>query len=397
MLFNNFKFNFPLGTGQAIHYLLRDDFTDTVAAGSVNGTTATPTGGVRTVIDTNSKLSIASGTLLAPTGGAGTGNPKITYTTIPRIAGRVVMVKHVAPSGFGLEFCSSPGGMLMEFGNIQVRPGTLVTGVCTIGAVYINCVVWRALGALNFIRGGSQYPQWTLAYPSKTGSGEITLDISYRGTTGFINMDWFRVPENLISITPLASDAFTRADGLLGDTGGGGGEESGGGGLAWTANLGVWGVATNKAASSALDGTANISIATVDAGSTNIMAEVVATRIAGTSGLILRYTDANNYIKCVHNGTNLQVIEVVAGTPSTKVNAAATYGAAARMIVSLNGTKLRAYYADALIGSEQTMTIATGNNHGLFTDDISATFDNFVVWAKGNGGEYEALFNKYTT
>ena len=126
------------------------------------------------------------------------------------------------------------------------------------------------------------------------------------------------------------------------------------------------------------------------------MVELVATRTAGTSGQCLRYTDSSNYIKAVHNGTNLQVIEVVAGTPNTLINAAATYGAAFRNIISLNGNKVRAYYNDAFIGAEATTAITTGNSHGLFTDDTGATFDNFVVWAKGNGGEYEGVFNRYT-
>ena len=44
----------------AVAYLLNDQFSDVpdVAAGAVNGTYANPTGGLRTVVDTNNKLSI---------------------------------------------------------------------------------------------------------------------------------------------------------------------------------------------------------------------------------------------------------------------------------------------------------------------------------------------------
>lgn len=44
-------------------YTLQDQFTTALSAGSVNGTSAEPTGGTRTVTDTESKLSIASGAL----------------------------------------------------------------------------------------------------------------------------------------------------------------------------------------------------------------------------------------------------------------------------------------------------------------------------------------------
>ena len=39
-------------------YLLRDDFTDTVAAGSVNGMAATPGPGTRIVKDSDTKISV---------------------------------------------------------------------------------------------------------------------------------------------------------------------------------------------------------------------------------------------------------------------------------------------------------------------------------------------------
>ena len=47
-----------------ISYLLKDEFTTTVAAGSVNGTTADGTGQTRTVTDTGSRLSIDANGLL---------------------------------------------------------------------------------------------------------------------------------------------------------------------------------------------------------------------------------------------------------------------------------------------------------------------------------------------
>lgn len=49
--------------GASATYLIRDEFTDTVAAGSVDGTAATPGPGSRVVSDTESKVAVASDVL----------------------------------------------------------------------------------------------------------------------------------------------------------------------------------------------------------------------------------------------------------------------------------------------------------------------------------------------
>jgi hypothetical protein len=382
-----------------ISYILRDDFNDTVAAGSVNGTYATDGINLRTVTDVNSKLSIGGGVLNQATGG--TTSDKVAYPTFARIAGRALFFQltqaagdlysssSVATAGNVIETAGA-GHYIYDGAAISPRVATLVPGTS-----YKHAVIFRTAGAFFYIKGGV-FTNWTLLYVHKISTTTpLTAALRSASVTAIHTSDFIHIPQDLLLNHPLASDNFTAADGVLGNTRGGGVEETGGSGLAWTSQKGTWGIATNKAASSALDGTANISIATVDAGNTNVMAEVVATRTGGASGLVLRYTDASNYIKVVHNGTNLQVIEVVAGTPNTLRNVAATYGATARIVVSLRGNIVRAYYNDVLIGDDSTTAVITGSNHGIFTDNVGATFDNFVVWAKGVGNEYET-FNQYT-
>jgi hypothetical protein len=387
-------------------FALADEFTTNRAAGAVNGTAAEPTGGNRTVTDTGSKLTIGSGTATS-SGATGNNNPMLVYTSsYVRAAGKALLASlTIKASGsnehlFGWSSTSNgtththrfyqTSGTGLTYFNGSVR----LVGALTGAGTYQVALVLRATGCFFFIKGGSQFTDWTLVWIDKTSSSASPMYVSWNDWVGAsaASFDKIRIPTTLLTIAPLASDAFTRADGSLGNTGGGGSEEAGGSGLAWTSQAGTWGIATNKAACSALAG--SVGIATVPCGTTNIMAEVVATRAGGTSGLCLRYTDANNYIKAVHNGTNLQVIEVVAGTPNTLINAAATYGAAFRMLISMNGNKVRAYYNEAAVGAEVTTAVTTGNAHGLFTDDTGATFDNFVVFAKGNGGEY--TFDTYT-
>jgi peptidoglycan/xylan/chitin deacetylase (PgdA/CDA1 family) len=390
-------------------FLLLDDFTTNLGAGSVNGTTAEPGGTgtagqkTRTVTDTGSKLSIASNAAAVAGLTVSAADPRLFYGTVARLAGRTLFAKMTAASdasayiGYGSVATASPqaNGTKFQIGNLSIMNGP-IGGAYTQGTEYQIAVVLRNTGAFSFIKGGSQYTNWTLLYDvNQNNNADMYPGFGIGNNPGTMVVDDFHVTSGRVAITPIVSDAFTRADGALGNTGGGGSEESGGTGFAWTSQLGTWGIATNKAASSALDGTANISIATVNAGATNVLIEVVATRSAGTSGLIVRYTDANNYIKCIHNGTNLQVIEVVAGTPNTLINAATTYGATKRMFLSLSANKLRAYYGEGSVGSEVTTAVTAGNLHGIFTDDTGATFDNFVIWSKGLEGQYATAMSHF--
>jgi hypothetical protein len=68
--------------------------------------------------------------------------------------------------------------------------------------------------------------------------------------------------------------------------------------------------------------------------------------------------------------------------------------AGAELRVTCEATKFRVYYNNAFIGSEQTISDAglqSGANHGLYTTNTGNTFDDFVVRARGTGGEYAAL------
>jgi hypothetical protein len=387
-------------------YTLADEYTDTVAAGSVHGTTATPTGQTRTATDADgNKLSIGSGVVNLLAMKTANTDPRLHYPSVARLAGRTLFYKVTLTTGvyrigLGGNNTGSPSQHSFVFttgGNLQAMAGTVGPLVATVsaGVEYQIAITMRTAGCFYFIKGGA-FTDWLLMWvDAAETSTPLYPGMGYGNVSGVAAVDSMRIPTGVISIAPIASDAFTRADGALGTTGGGGAAEAGGTGLTWTSRLGTWGVATNKAASSALDGGTSVSIATVPCGTANVVAEVIANRSAGTAGLCLRYTDANNYIKVVHNGTNLQVIEVVAGTPNTLVNAAATYDPTYRTVVLLNGTKLRAIYRRDMIGTEVTTAVTTGNNHGIFTDDTGATFDNFVIWARGVEGQHATALNSF--
>jgi hypothetical protein len=392
-----------------IAFTIRDDFTDTVSAGSVNGTNATPTGGTRTATDANAKLSVGSGALNFVTGGVGAGNPGLWYSQITRVAGLTIIAKGNNSSGGGVEagFDTDQSGAIRNSGNSTslntsnaVRPGFAALDVS--GAVYVYgteyylATILRATGSLHFIKGGA-FTNWTFLYSSVSGTGNVYPGIVAVSNNTIAAIDFIRVPVDTVAIAPLVSDAFTRANGALGNTDGGGSSESGGSGLAWTAQLGTWAIATNKATCSAVDGTAAVGIATAPSAKTDVQVEAVCTRTAGVTGIVVRYADASNYVIAYHDGTNIKMDKVVGGVTTNLISAAVTYAATARIIVSALGTKFRLYYGDSQRGAEQTVSdtgLQTGTAHGLYTTDTGATFDNFVVFAKGSGGEYAAL-DKY--
>jgi len=388
-------------------FAMYDEFSDTLAAGSVNGTTATDGVSVRTVTDANSKLSLpGTGVASFATGGVGAGNPGIWYPGVARGAGKALIGKLAGTNtnySFGWDI--NQAGQLvhgLNFQNGSVLRIFIYTANVTgptppaNNAATYCAIIQRAAGAFVLIKEATAFPNWTLLYMDNAGA-EATLypAAQANGVAAIFSEDFIRQLTNNITITPLASDNFTAANGALGNTRGGGSEEAGGSGLAWTSQLGTHAIATNKATCSALDGGTGLGVATVNASNADVMIECIITRAAGNMGLVLRWTDASNYIVAFYDGTNWTINEIVSGTPNTILAAtAATYGATKRTVISLNGTKIRLHYGDALVGSEATTVITTGNNHGLYTSNTGATFDNFVVWLK-KGGAYDTALNPF--
>lgn len=393
----------------AIVWIIRDDYNDTVAAGAVNGTTATPTGGTRTAADTNSKMSIGSGVLSIATGGAGSGDPALRYASAARGAGKFCVFEATPAGGANTQnnigfdnnnTADAGEALLFNLSNVLValtNGGSVFpsVGAFANGTSYLGAVVQRATGMFFFIKGGT-FTNWTLLYVSNLGNTTPLYPVmgAYFGTKHVMTNSTYRVPQDTMAIQPIGSDSFNRADGAIGNTDGAAAAEGGGSGLTW-ATVGTWVTATNKAACSALSG--GLGIVTVPCSSINVMVEAAVTRTAGNAGIVLRYQDASNYIYAFHDGTNVALHKVTtAGGDVELFSVATTYSAGKRLIVSANGTAFRVYYNDVLRGTEQTIADAalqTTASHGLYTSDTGNSFDAFNVWAKGNESQYAAFSN----
>lgn len=140
--------------------------------------------------------------------------------------------------------------------------------------------------------------------------------------------------------------------------------------------------------------------ATVPTSTADVIATVTpSTNPAGTqAGLVVNLDSTSNpqsLIIAYHDGVNCKVEELVAGTwnatPKISTSTGCTYNAAYELRVIRDGTELRLYYNNALIGTAQTMTANTNTNHGMFSTYSGNTLNDFSLYARGTGGEYNIL------
>ncbi len=393
-----------------ITYLLRDEFATAIAAGSVNGTAATPGPGTRTVVDTANKLSITGGALsMAPHTTPAWDDPAIGFSAVTRVPGRgmvldytttvaeqifgfsTVVATNASEAGFYLRNAGA-GSAIMTYNNAGAE--ACIVGVYS-AAAYKFAIWLRASGTFLFVKGAT-FTNWTLLWAGTLGT-VATLYPSISNDTATLTSSFLRVPNSLWLPTPLASDGFATA---FGTTNGAGHAEtsgigSGGSGLTWTQNLGVWGISGAKANCGTLDVGESIGVATVTLPTVNVVASVDVTRAAGAAGMVLRWTDADNFLYTYHDGTNAALIEVVAGTPANVVApTAVAYSAGKPLSVALSGTDARLFYNYTRIGTgsnPSTTNITTGTKHGLWSNNTGPTLDNFVVYPRGNGNEFSFL------
>jgi len=388
-------------------YLLLDRFDDPRAAGAINGTKATDGKNTRKVTDTGNKLTISGGMLVVGETKETWGDPGLWYPFLTARAGLILLARANWPifndSEIGWDenqvgqlavkvVSEGSGGPRwgFPFNNPDVGPGAA-------GVDFDIAIILRNPGSMLLLRGGGLYSKWTLMAVHSSHPSNASLCPAYTQRYGTINLKYMAVPDALWLPSPLLSDSFNRADGALGTSDGAGHAEStgvgsGGSGVAWTSSVGTVQVSSNKAMATALDG--GIAIATADVGTPHHWARAKLTRGTGIVGVVLRYSDASNYVYCIHNGTNVQMVKVVGGTPTTLVNAAATYSAGALLEAWMDSTKARVFYSGALIGTEQTIADAglqTGTRVGLYFDNTSDSADDFTSYARGAEGQFEIL------
>lgn len=392
----------PMFGASGVTYLLSDEFTTDRAAGAVNGTAAEPgPGGNRAVSDSGNKLSISSGKLALASGGSNF-NPYLIYDSVVRAAGRLMIAKldtfttDRVQFGFTLTTnLASDRIATFDLGNgfvafvPTVAAGTkIIRSTSAVNERFI--IALRATGSVALI---ANKIVWVADLDS---SAALRPFICNMGSTTNIQIADVKVPATTWLPTPLVSDGFGSAfgttDGLGHAEGIAGGVGSGGSGVTWTTHAGTIGVTSAKAQASALSG--GVANATLSTSTKNVFVKAKLTRSAGAVGLELRRTDDDNKLFTEHDGTNCYLKQRVAGVETTLITAAATYSANAEVMSDLDGNAGRLYYNNALVGTTASINAGlTATAHGIRTTDTGNTIDDFVVYAKGSGGEYAALDN----
>ena len=179
---------------------------------------------------------------------------------------------------------------------------------------------------------------------------------------------------NTSDFTLDASDSFNRTNGALGDTDGAGIDGvTGGAGLTWVEKIGTWTITTNVARAATV--AASNAVATVD----TVKADgIICAKIttAGSNGIVMRYVDTSNYVRCYISTTAITLAEIVAGTASTLKNTPITYVAGADLICRLDGLRVGVEYNGTYIGSYAiNAAFASSTLHGMWTNGAASTWN----------------------
>lgn len=356
-------------SGRGFRPLLFDRFLTDRSAGAINGTAAEPGGSdapTRVVSDAGNKATISEDIFKAASGGS-TNTPNLTYNkSYARTPGRVVAAKcymgQAAAAGGQLFGWSSTSNGTTYTHRFYVENQSLMvlnngTGnyPCVVGKVSLDAPLWlavvtRATGAFFFAFGGRDFGKMLLTrcHRALTSTPLYPAWTYYASTTGQGVTDMV-VPSDLYIPATLVS-------GLT------------------------------------VSGTINVA----DAGKVNVLAVAGLTRAGGEIGIITRYTDANNYVRTYHDGTNVKIDKVVAGVTTNVASVAKTYSAGADLEVVWHETTIRVYYNGNQLNNDgytiSDAALQTGTQVGVYSTNAgnSVTTD-FECFARGTGGEHAAL------
>ncbi len=389
-----------------LSYLLRDEFTDTRAAGSVNGTPAMPGPGTRTVVDTGNNLSLSGGVMTY--GRTGDTDPGIWFDLLSRSAGRVLLAHanfdHINnwyhPLAFDDNQSGGPGEdyLRQKGGSIRVPAANVPVGAVSASIDYYLAIVLRSSGSFSFIKGGA-FTNWTLLWFHSLSSAngylcivEDALQVGSANVSSYI-----RVPDALWLPVPLVSDGFIDSNGTSLDAhatdgaghaeGVAGGIGAGGSGLSWTEDVGDWDIQSNRANP---DG---VGSPTVDVGEADVVIDAVVQANHTKVGHVLRWSDSSNYwiVRVSTSDNEIQIYEVNATVATKRASTAVTINLATdydlRSIAY--GQTIDAYvdggdkatYGSAALN--ETVTV-----HGLRAYGTNDKFDDFVIYSRDG---YSAL------
>ncbi len=125
---------------------------------------------------------------------------------------------------------------------------------------------------------------------------------------------------------------------------------------------------------------------------------VIADTQAGVVACLDDTTTPANFILAYHDTVNAHLEKCVAGVYTSLIDTAATYAANAPIRIIKDGTTVTLFYANALIGTAQTISdagIISNSIHGVFSSYSGNTIDSLEVWPRDIIGAARAELNRY--
>jgi hypothetical protein len=202
-------------------YTLFDSFSVDAAAGSVNGTFSDKSHSLRTVVDTENKLSISGGKLVFAGGKAAPawGDPGIWYPAEARVAGKVLLCNtegstwNHSKMGFDTDTVGDSDVNFYLVATILIIDVALQVGAVAAAIPYSVAIALRTAGAYYFIKGGA-FTNWTLVWLNDINVAGVLYPVMNNYGSAF-TADEPRVAKRRWLPEPIAYSTFQGADGPL--------------------------------------------------------------------------------------------------------------------------------------------------------------------------------------
>ena len=382
-------------------FLLRDDFTDTVAAGSVNGTLATPGGTgtaaqrTRKVVDSATHLAISGGNCAIDGGTGAQGDPGLWHGGFTRIAGRMMIWRELAWVGAN-QVVGWDGGQSGGLNQAVYQPSAnvihwnittlLVHAVVKSYPIYY-AIVMRANGSYLFFKNAGA--AWLLLWSSLDNT-TTPMYPGISGHTAAFNIPFMRIPAALFLPNVLAYDTFTRANAAIGTSEAAGPESQAVTARAWTGAGAT--IATNKAIITPTLG-AELATGTLTVGTWySITATEVNHFYAGSAvGDTFRATaatglDANNKVKAITLATMFATVDVGSANFLAGAELVANTRLQTGLIVNLDSASspddFILAYIDQNVGAGTTIIKLDECVNGTYTNKVNVTNATYAANAR---------------
>lgn len=348
-------FQAAFAAGDAVTYLLRDEFTTNAAAPLTSPRPCEPGPGTLTLVDTGNLVSISGQRLQIAGLTVSYSDPRFySVSSYPRTVGLAFIYTHQAVTGrrYGLGWGTTTSGMPnthcieMAGGILYPVPSYVDIGaVVTTGVDYRFALILRSSSAFALIKGGA-YTEWTLIWVWSTSTSSPLYIGGCKSNVGGI--------EQVDNLKVLALPA------------------------PWTNDNGI--------ATSVTTSPSNGQTTTSEA---NALIEVTWTPAAAeTYELSVRRTDDDNrwIVRCDQAGSTIKLIERNAGVETERASAAQTWtnATAYRIVVIQDGNTIRTFVANV---AKNTYASASFNNTATGVKSAGgATTANLITFPRTLSG-----------